>query len=98
MAKQKPEPKYYVYLTEEALESLKDSAISPFIEHRRIRCLSIQPDGYFLYMTASLDDDKYHNVFLVISIPVHYVLYILNEEKPQVRGFSIESLESDTAG
>ncbi|MBI3194332.1 MAG: hypothetical protein HYZ34_07700 [Ignavibacteriae bacterium] len=96
----KSEPKYFVYLTSDAVKSLKDSALSIFIDGRKIRCLSAQENGYFLNIVAVLEHDKYGNISLNISIPLNFVLYIISEhitspkKKKTPMGFILEKLEN----
>ena len=87
-------PRTSVILTKDACESLADNAIIAFLKDGTyFNCESVEQNGYFLDMTISFSQSnipklKEKNINTVLSVPLHFVLYMISGEARKNLGFS----------
>ena len=81
-----------VILTPEAREILEDNSIRLLIKDGiYFNCESVNQNGYFLDMTISLSEISEHkgeNLNAILSIPTHFVLYMISGKSRKILGFS----------
>ena len=86
-------PRIGVVLTETAIDSFKNAPIKTIIKKGKyFNCESIKQNGYFLDMVIStsipelgeLSTPEYN---VTLSIPIHFVLYIISGADDKILGF-----------
>ena len=96
---------YYVFLTTEACQRLsEDDVVGPSLrEGKHFNCLSVEPNGYFVDLVLQHDRplspfEKQPRKF-ELSIPAHFVLYIISAHPDKTLGFekaeSVSGMKSD---
>ena len=90
-------PKIGVVLTHEARQVFQDEAIRFFIkEGTYINCESVEQNGYFMDLKVSFSQTDLPNVdelkehIAVLSIPSHFVLYLISGDANKALGFSTD--------
>ena len=87
-------PRTSVILNDQAREILKNDCLQIFIKDGfYFNCDSVEQNGYFMDMTISFSQAKVQIDYLshlttIISIPTHFILYMVSGEARKKLGFS----------
>lgn len=84
-----------VVLTHEARQVFQDDSINLFIKNGiYINCESVEQNGYFLDLKVPLSQtdfpDELKEFNAVLSIPSHFVLYMVSGDANKALGFSTD--------
>lgn len=77
---------YSVVLTEEAKKLLEKDLSEFLIDDSYFNCISIEPNGPYLFMQIDEKNTKSKRMPAEISIPHHYVLYIISAVSSKTLG------------
>ncbi|MEW5842211.1 MAG: hypothetical protein AB1775_03000 [Bacteroidota bacterium] len=76
-----------IILTSEAREILKNETIGrSLIDGRYFNCVEYNQNGYFLTMVFEHADEELGEFTTEISIPIHFVLYIISDDSTKKIG------------
>jgi hypothetical protein len=80
---------YSVVLTEEARKLLAAELSEYLIDDRCFNCISIDPNGPYLFMQIDEKNTKSKMLPIELSIPHYYVLYIASAVSRKTLGLKI---------
>ena len=69
---------YSVVLTKEARNLLSEELNDYLLKDKYFNCIKIEPNGAYLFMQIEKEHTKSEILPVEISIPNHYVLYIIS--------------------